>query len=236
MLIFFLLKCVISAPLPVTLPLPLCPPIGQSSCSQPSRPVAGACVSSAKWFFQSSLSLWCLGNEFPPVTLDFTSGLHWLLQGITKCLLTALSHWLNLYQLGSYRTNVIPFLCDVSPSSFSCLLGACLHPSLLFSEWALVSITLKVFQLELNILFQCGSVFKEIGTLREVFIECILCARYYSQCWRCSSEQMDRNLCPHQTYILGGFPGGAVVKNPSANAGNMGSSPGLGRSHMPRSN
>ena len=33
-----------------------------------------------------------------------------------------------------------------------------------------------------------------------------------------------------------GFPGGAVVENPPANAGNTGSSPGLGRSHMPRSN
>ena len=33
-----------------------------------------------------------------------------------------------------------------------------------------------------------------------------------------------------------GFPGGIVVKNRPANAGDMGSSPGLGRSHMPRSN
>ena len=33
-----------------------------------------------------------------------------------------------------------------------------------------------------------------------------------------------------------GFPGGTVVKNPPANAGGTGSSPGLGRSHMPRSN
>ena len=32
------------------------------------------------------------------------------------------------------------------------------------------------------------------------------------------------------------FPGGTVVKNPPANAGNTGSSPGLGRFHMPRSN
>ena len=32
------------------------------------------------------------------------------------------------------------------------------------------------------------------------------------------------------------FPGGAVVKNPHANAGDMGSSPGPGRSHMPWSN
>ena len=33
-----------------------------------------------------------------------------------------------------------------------------------------------------------------------------------------------------------GFPGGAVVENPPANAGDTGSSPGLGRYHMPRSN
>ena len=33
-----------------------------------------------------------------------------------------------------------------------------------------------------------------------------------------------------------GFPGGAVVKNPPANAGDMGSSPGPGRSHMLQSN
>ena len=32
------------------------------------------------------------------------------------------------------------------------------------------------------------------------------------------------------------FPGGAVVKNPLANAGDTGSIPGLGRSHMLRSN
>ena len=33
-----------------------------------------------------------------------------------------------------------------------------------------------------------------------------------------------------------GFPGGAVVENLPANAGDMGSSPSLGRSHMLRSN
>ena len=32
------------------------------------------------------------------------------------------------------------------------------------------------------------------------------------------------------------LPGGAVVKNLPANAGDSGSSPGPGRSHMPRSN
>ena len=33
-----------------------------------------------------------------------------------------------------------------------------------------------------------------------------------------------------------GFPGGAVVKNPPANAGDTDSSPGPGRSHMLQSN
>ena len=33
-----------------------------------------------------------------------------------------------------------------------------------------------------------------------------------------------------------GFPGGTVVGNLPVNAGDTGSSPGLGRSHMPRSN
>ena len=38
-----------------------------------------------------------------------------------------------------------------------------------------------------------------------------------------------------KSHLLG-FPGGAVVKNPPANAGDTGSSPGPGSSHMPRSN
>ena len=33
-----------------------------------------------------------------------------------------------------------------------------------------------------------------------------------------------------------GFPGGSVVKNSPANAGDMGLIPGLGGSHMPQSN
>ena len=37
-----------------------------------------------------------------------------------------------------------------------------------------------------------------------------------------------------KTKVLG-FPGGAVVESLPANAGDTGSSPGLGRSHMPRS-
>ena len=34
--------------------------------------------------------------------------------------------------------------------------------------------------------------------------------------------------------IVWDFPGGAVVKNPPANAGDTGSSPGPGRFHVPR--
>ena len=41
---------------------------------------------------------------------------------------------------------------------------------------------------------------------------------------------------PDTKYYIWGFPGGAVVESLPANAGDMGSSPGLGRSHMPRSN
>ena len=36
--------------------------------------------------------------------------------------------------------------------------------------------------------------------------------------------------------LILGFPGGAVVKNPPASAGDTGSSPGSGRSHMLQSN
>ena len=37
-------------------------------------------------------------------------------------------------------------------------------------------------------------------------------------------------------FITWGFPGGLVVKNPPANAGDTGSIRGPGRSHSPRSN
>ena len=40
----------------------------------------------------------------------------------------------------------------------------------------------------------------------------------------------------HNSQGRGDFPGGAVVKNPPANAGDMGSIPGPGKSHMPQSN
>ena len=46
---------------------------------------------------------------------------------------------------------------------------------------------------------------------------------------------LPHSICYNRKSFLG-FPGGAVVKNPPANAGDMGSSPGLGRSQMPWSN
>ena len=42
-------------------------------------------------------------------------------------------------------------------------------------------------------------------------------------------------LALYKNYIQD-FPGGTVVKNLPANAGDVGSSPGLGRSHMQQSN
>ena len=39
-----------------------------------------------------------------------------------------------------------------------------------------------------------------------------------------------------KSYGFEDFPGGAVVKNLPANAGDTGLSPGPGRSHMPQSN
>ena len=36
--------------------------------------------------------------------------------------------------------------------------------------------------------------------------------------------------------VAQGFPGCPAVKNPPTNTGDMGSIPGLGRSHMPRGN
>ena len=40
----------------------------------------------------------------------------------------------------------------------------------------------------------------------------------------------------NQEWSKQGFPGGAGIENLPANSGDTGSSPGLGRSHMPRSN
>ncbi len=48
-------------------------------------------------------------------------------------------------------------------------------------------------------------------------------------------ETMATSVAAKITEVLWDFPGGTVVKNLPANVGDMGSSPGPGRSHVPRS-
>ena len=50
----------------------------------------------------------------------------------------------------------------------------------------------------------------------------------------CLEQNVSRNMDFKSAF--GGFPGGTVVKNPPATAGDTGSSPGPGKSHMPWSN
>ena len=49
-----------------------------------------------------------------------------------------------------------------------------------------------------------------------------------------SFQQVSKKIVKYKN--IQGFPGGTVVENLPANAGDAVSSPGLGRSHMPRSN
>ena len=61
---------------------------------------------------------------------------------------------------------------------------------------------------------------------------CRVCSSFPLSPHRC---QRHPNRSPDNQKYLQDFPGGAVVKNPPANAGGTGSSPGPGRSHMQRS-
>ena len=47
------------------------------------------------------------------------------------------------------------------------------------------------------------------------------------------SYSLNENTEAFKIYIPWDFPGGTVVKNLPANSGDMGSSPGPGRTHMP---
>ncbi|KAJ8779229.1 hypothetical protein J1605_012691 [Eschrichtius robustus] len=69
-------------------------------------------------------------------------------------------------------------------------------------------------------------------------------ARTSALCPPRTERYVGRSGPPHRLHLnkqtnkrkCKGFPGGAVVENLPANAGDTGSSPGLGRSHMPRTN
>ena len=60
----------------------------------------------------------------------------------------------------------------------------------------------------------------------------------YQNLWDTVKADLRRKFIALNIYIRKeeGFPGGAVVGSPPANAGDMDSCPGPGRSHMPRSN
>ena len=84
---------------------------------------------------------------------------------------------------------------------------------------------------------------EEAGTPR-VKMQCILKLHKSYRCLKviiytyisCDLITCLRILWSHIKKEREGFPGGAVVENLPANAGDTGSSPGLGGSHMPRSN
>ena len=91
----------------------------------------------------------------------------------------------------------------------------------------------------------CG----EKGTLLHCWLECKLIQSLWRTVWTFLKKLKIElpydpailllGIYPEKTIIQKeswGFPGGAVVENLPANAGDTGSSPGLGRSHMPRSN
>ena len=69
------------------------------------------------------------------------------------------------------------------------------------------------------------------GLLRHCILEILHKFYHASSVW-----EAHHCIIPSSILYIGGFPGGAVVGNLPANAGDTGSSPGLRRSHMPRSN
>ena len=70
--------------------------------------------------------------------------------------------------------------------------------------------------------------FKESGFKNQLYTACY--SQWMPWVWR-SPSYVDQ-----KKWVLKDFPGGSVVKNPPANAGDTGSGPSPGRSHMPWSN
>ena len=65
-------------------------------------------------------------------------------------------------------------------------------------------------------------------------METILRVENLKKTFRLSSKQQKINKTKASLkHLTTGFPGGSVVKNPPASARDVGSIPGLGKSHMP---
>ena len=76
------------------------------------------------------------------------------------------------------------------------------------------------------------------GVYGTILLQCFYFKCETIQC-QLYCDHLQTHLVIHKTTTKNktqGFPGGAVVENLPANAGDMGSSPGLGRSHMPWNN
>ena len=88
-----------------------------------------------------------------------------------------------------------------------------------------IAVKNKVYKLATRRLISSGNLMHCISDYSQQY-----CIMYFKVARRVDLK------CSHQKRNYRDFPGGAVVKNPPANAGDTGSSPGPGRSHMPRSN
>ena len=75
-----------------------------------------------------------------------------------------------------------------------------------------------------------------IYLLRDHHTSWSILSGFYQSTRNKSSPLIFMFLQGYDTRRSQGFPGGAVVESLPANAGDTGSRPGLGRSHMPRSN
>ena len=76
----------------------------------------------------------------------------------------------------------------------------------------------------------------EQGLFHKHFLFYFVCVKYKDYNLIVKNNKMKITTTIKKKKNMGDFPGGTVVKNPPANAGHTGSSPGPGRSHMPRSN
>ena len=101
----------------------------------------------------------------------------------------------------------------------------------------------KIFEI-MHVAFICGSHFisKDKHYIKELAKQLVCPGENEEKEERKNSEQGANDVLDQYGPVgchkdsVRGFLGGAVVESLPANAGDTGSSPGLGRSHMPRSN